>query len=674
MAVLKCTICGGELDVNEDLSIGVCKFCDSTIVIPKNLGRNGNLYNRAVFLRQNSEFDKAAAAYEDILKADNSDAEAHWGLVLSKYGIEYVSDPRTGQKIPTCHRTQATSILSDPDYLAALEYADIEARRVIETEAKRISVIQGRILEISRNEPPYDIFICYKESDEIGNRTEDSTLAQELYYELVKRNYKVFFARKTLEGKLGAEYEPVIYAALNSAKVMVVLGTKAENFNAVWVRNEWSRFLKMSHDAHKIIIPAYRGMSPYELPAELSALQSQDMSKIGFMQDLIDGIERFMRAGASEGAASGETVNSSYGVAPLERLIQNSETYLRLNNYPAAEEVFTTVTKEYPEDYRGWWGFIVCKTRSFTDVIPDQSALNLWFKYVKQLAPKNEFERLEKEYVEYTSKVASLAAIEDMKAVNQRIDDYSTQIREIEAQIKTAQDELNASAASLHHQNEMQDGLISSQEARIKKLKAADGMLLGGMIMIAFGLIILILSIVELINGGLALPGIIIGIIGFVRMLSGASDSHDIDPNSFGSGDMERWIEEAKKRKEENIRKHEQFALSQNKKIKELNESITPIQARIEICRKYLALGKEKIATYWFAEKCAAFGVTLPVDGLVIEYRNAALGRQDGATEEYVSSTCPACGGQITALRRDLVGKSSITCKTCGSTIQVSIC
>jgi|GEM_PF-3972189 len=51
MAVLKCSICGGELEVNADLSIGICKFCDSTLTILKELDKKGNLYNRAVFLR-----------------------------------------------------------------------------------------------------------------------------------------------------------------------------------------------------------------------------------------------------------------------------------------------------------------------------------------------------------------------------------------------------------------------------------------------------------------------------------------------------------------------------------------------------------------------------------------------------------------------------------------------
>ena len=94
MSVLKCTICGGELDTNSEMTVGVCQYCGSTIMIPKELEKRGNLYNRAVFLRQNNEFDKASSVFEDILKEDNSDAEAHWGLVLSKYGIEYVDDPK----------------------------------------------------------------------------------------------------------------------------------------------------------------------------------------------------------------------------------------------------------------------------------------------------------------------------------------------------------------------------------------------------------------------------------------------------------------------------------------------------------------------------------------------------------------------------------------------------
>ena len=70
--------------------------------------------------------------------------------------------------------------------------------------------------------------------------------------------------------------------SINSAKVMIVLGTKPEHFQAVWVRNEWSRFLELiKEDNSKVIIPAYKGMSAYEMPDELSMFQSQDMGRLG---------------------------------------------------------------------------------------------------------------------------------------------------------------------------------------------------------------------------------------------------------------------------------------------------------------------------------------------------------------------------------------------------------
>lgn len=80
---------------------------------------------------------------------------------------------------------------------------------------------------------------------------------------------------------------------MNTSKVMLALGTKPEYFNAVWVKNEWSRFLKiMKKDRSRLLIPCYRDMDPYELPEEFAHLQAQDMGKIGFINDLVRGIKK----------------------------------------------------------------------------------------------------------------------------------------------------------------------------------------------------------------------------------------------------------------------------------------------------------------------------------------------------------------------------------------------
>ena len=300
MSVFKCKMCGGTIEFEQGATVGVCDSCGTKQTLPRlDDDKKANLYDRANHFRRNNDFDKAMSIYEQILNEDNTDAEAYWSLVRCRYGIEYVEDPASHKRIPTVNRAQFTSIFADEDYKSALQYADGYQKTIYEDEAKAIDEIQKGILAISQKEEPFDVFICYKETDANGRRTQDSVLANDLYHQLTQEGFKVFFARITLEDKLGTAYEPYIFAALNSSKVMVVLGTKPEYFNAVWVKNEWSRYLALiKNGAKKMLIPAYRDMDPYDLPEEFSHLQAQDMSKLGFMQDLIRGIKKIIEADA----------------------------------------------------------------------------------------------------------------------------------------------------------------------------------------------------------------------------------------------------------------------------------------------------------------------------------------------------------------------------------------
>ena len=187
------------------------------------------------------------------------------------------------------------AIVADEDYKFALQYADSFQRKIYEAEAAEIDRLQKEILALSQKEEPYDVFICYKETDNDGKRTIDSSISNDIYYQLTDEGFKVFYAAITLEGKLGSAYEPIIFAALNSAKVMLSIGTKPEYFNAVWVKNEWSRYLSLIRGgAKKTLIPAYKDIDPYDLPDEFSHLQAQDMSKLGFMQDLVRGVKKII--------------------------------------------------------------------------------------------------------------------------------------------------------------------------------------------------------------------------------------------------------------------------------------------------------------------------------------------------------------------------------------------
>ena len=426
MPVFKCKMCGGTLEIKENQSTAVCEYCGTNQTLPKlDDDRRSNLYDRANHFRRNNEFDKAMGIYEKILNEDGTDAEAYWSLVLCRYGIEYVEDPTTHKRVPTVNRAQFTSIFDDEDYKAALQYADGYQKSIYEEEAKTINEIQKGILAISQKEEPFDVFICYKETDANGRRTQDSVLANDLYHQLRQEGFKVFFSRITLEDKLGTAYEPYIFAALNSAKVMVVIGTKPEYFNAVWVKNEWSRYLALiKNGANKLLIPAYRDMDPYDLPEEFSHLQAQDMSKLGFMQDLIRGIKKIIGDDTKESAKKENIVVTGSG-ADVAPLLKRAFMFLEDSEWSSADEYCEKVLDIDPENAQAYLGKLMADlhvnevTQLKEQELPfddnnnyqkavrfgEQALIDELKGYIHHINTRNETARLEKIYVNAVEKM-----------------------------------------------------------------------------------------------------------------------------------------------------------------------------------------------------------------------------------------------------------------------------
>ena len=429
MALFKCKMCGGDLEIVEGASIAECEYCGTKQTVPKAIDENlQNLYNRANTLRIKSEFDKAEKLYEKIIQADSTQSEAYWGLILCKYGIEYVDDPATFKKVPTCHRASFESIVADEDYKSALENADMSQRAIYEEQAKEIDRIQKDILALAQKEENYDVFICYKETGADGRRTQDSVIANDIYYQLTQEGFKVFYAAITLEGKLGSAYEPIIFAALNSAKVMLAIGTKPEYFNAVWVKNEWSRYLKIiKSDRSKLLIPCYRDMDAYELPEEFAHLQAQDMSKIGFINDVVRGIKKVIVKNEPKATVVKETVVTSSGPS-VEPLLKRVFMFLEDEEWDSAKEYAEKVLDIDPENAKAYLAKFLAefnlKNRS---VIVDMFADTAYIEesadfqkairfaddalreelngYIKAINDRNEHDRIQKIYDNARSKM-----------------------------------------------------------------------------------------------------------------------------------------------------------------------------------------------------------------------------------------------------------------------------
>ncbi len=364
MTIFKCKMCGGDLNIDEGMTVAECEYCGTKQTVSKSGDEVvANLFSRANNLRLKCEFDKAEQVYEKLLDIDNTDAEAHWGIVLCKYGIEYVEDPKTYKRIPTCHRTLYEAITTDANYISVLENADIAQKTIYEQEAKVIAEIQKNILHIVNGEKPFDVFICYKETDENGKRTPDSAIANDIYHQLTQEGFKVFYAAITLEDKLGQEYEPYIFAALNSAKVMLVVGTKSQYFDAVWVRNEWSRFLKLTKtDRQKLLIPCYKDMDAYELPEAFAHLQAQDMGKIGFINDVVRGIKKVIVKDEPKETVVKETVvtNTNNNTAAL---LERAFLFLEDGNWESADEYFEKVLDNDPKCANAYLGKLMVEMR-----------------------------------------------------------------------------------------------------------------------------------------------------------------------------------------------------------------------------------------------------------------------------------------------------------------------
>lgn len=610
MAVFKCKMCGGTIEFEQGATVGICDSCGTKQTLPKiDDERRANLYDRANHFRRNNEFDKASGIYEQILEEDTQDAEAYWSLVLCRYGIEYVEDPKTHKRVPTVNRTQYTSIFDDDNYRSALQYADGYQRAVYEEEADAINEIQKGILSISQKEEPFDVFICYKEADSLGNRTRDSVLANDLYHQLTQEGFKVFFSRITLEDKLGTAYEPYIFAALNSARVMVALGTKPEYFNAAWVKNEWSRYLALiKNGANKTLIPAYRDMDPYDLPEEFSHLQAQDMSKLGFMQDLIRGIKKLVDNASTvkNAAAPSAGVNTQ-----LDRMLKNGETYVSLKNWDSAKEAYQAITKEYPEAYQGWWGLIVAHTHSFTVATPDTSydTLEEWFRYVSQLSDRNILSRLQKSYFAYLAqediRKDLQKAEQTLKPLLQKTEGYYKEFDSIIAFQKATQAEFDLDLKTKK----------SDYQSTCNKASSAKKV---SYIFVVLSAALVITSVILLIIHSLTAISMVSFAIAFLFIVIAAINNRSNSNAKDRAEDLKIDITRMEEKGSESVKKAAQTLKGRQMAFAEIDKQIAQIKT-------YQALSEEEKLSYFIAIENNKHGGDTPVPPEVDNLRSKAF-------------------------------------------------
>lgn len=131
--------------------------------------------------------------------------------------------------------------------------------------------------------------------------------------------------------------------------------------------------------------------------------------------------------------------------------VRSGETFIKLDDYAAAERIFKELTVECPYDYRGWWGLIKVRSRNFNDEDISRNEL----RYIEELyrntcavASTDEQNKIKLQYNRYHDYVqASLDT--ELKSVQDKMEycksTFKQKITPIEAEIKDCEQKAKSS-------------------------------------------------------------------------------------------------------------------------------------------------------------------------------------------------------------------------------------
>lgn len=368
MGALKCKMCGSNLEIEDSITVCKCEKCGTSQTVPDiEDDKELKLFERAGRLRFNCDFDKAAGIYNTITDSYPEEAEGYWGLVLCKYGIEY-ADNASGKKVPVCHRISYDSVMDDEDFELVMENSDSESRAIFREEAKIIEENRKKYIQIAESEQPYDIYISYRAKDDNGDKTAVSEIAGHLYNKLTSAGYRVFLSEAALKGKKRSECEPYIYSALNSANVMLALGTSYDDYNDVWVKNEWNRYLEIAEkNKNKCLIPCYKDVDEYDIPKEFAGLKVCQLGNDDTFNNIMAEIANVVKpesvnqpAPEPEKAEPAEEIELEeieiIEPVNINKLLDEGFSAISDKNWKEANKLFFQVLDEEPDNSKAYWG------------------------------------------------------------------------------------------------------------------------------------------------------------------------------------------------------------------------------------------------------------------------------------------------------------------------------
>lgn len=377
-----CKICCSPLLKKDGLM--VCQHCGNIFESGEMGDSKATKSTLAWEALRDSQFEKAVSLFEELINDDPSNYEFYWGLALSKNEISFVVDLSEDKRVPIFGKIPDEPFLTSSEVISAIKNAPKDIAYNYRKLSDSIDKVRDEWIEKASKEAPYDIFLSYKESD-IANgisRTQDSVDAQDLYNELTADGYRVFFSRVSLKNKVAEQYEPYIYNALDTAKVMIVFGEKAEYFHSAWIKNEWTRFKYKIEKGEKHsngLVVVYKDVFLNDLPTVLNTRQCLNLKDLSFYRNLERHIKRVIeeseklhlidrvkveksKGSKKSSTISGETIDtveigkaSSKSSEGENQQLDIVKAFLLTSNWADAESYCNNIIAAHPYNAKALW-------------------------------------------------------------------------------------------------------------------------------------------------------------------------------------------------------------------------------------------------------------------------------------------------------------------------------
>lgn len=132
----------------------------------------------------------------------------------------------------------------------------------------------------------HEVFISFKNSGRDGKPTPDAREARRVYEALKGVGLKVFFSEESLAEAGKGNFSKSIEAALDGARILVLVASCREHIESQWVEAEWDSFLQDVRSGNKqgeMFILNCGGLRPTDLPLFLRRQQmfpAADLDKL----------------------------------------------------------------------------------------------------------------------------------------------------------------------------------------------------------------------------------------------------------------------------------------------------------------------------------------------------------------------------------------------------------